>query len=127
MAAASLGGAPPVCATAFETRHLVCLPPTPTPLRDKTIALIDIHIARGPGLPSTHSRVCHTADQGFGVCSAVVQGWSWGIVFIECDRLFYTLRVWKIYFSGSKRLVSNGFFQSHRSWAWITRCWFVYL
>lgn len=64
--------------------------PAPTPLKDKTIALIDIQIARGPGLPSTHSGVCHTAGKGFGVCSAVVQSWSWGIVFIECDRGSFT-------------------------------------
>lgn len=55
---AGLGRAPPVCVTAFETHHLVR--PPPNPLKDKTIALIDIQIARGPGLPSTQPGVCHS-------------------------------------------------------------------
>lgn len=80
--------------------------PTPDLLKDKTIALISTY--RQPEVPASpaHTLGSVTADKGFGVCSAVVQGWSWGIVFIECDRFFYKVGVWKIYFCGSKRLLS---------------------
>lgn len=61
-------------------------PPDPATQGKKTIALIDIQIPRSPGLPSIHPGACHRAEKGFGVCSVVVQGWSWGIVFIKCDK-----------------------------------------
>lgn len=83
------------------------------------IALIDIQIPRGPGLPSTHPGSV-TAHEGFGVCLALGQSWSQEQqclsnvtqVLLQTGGL-YKLGVWNIYFCGSETLVSNSFPQGY--------------